>query len=60
MDTVAAFGIGALVAGKVAAKAGLFKLLIAGIVAGKKFIGMGLIALAALAKKVLGKKDENA
>ena len=60
MDTVAAYGIGALVAGKVAAKAGLFKLLIGGILAGKKFIAAGLLGLAALAKKVLGKKDENA
>jgi uncharacterized membrane-anchored protein len=58
IDTVAAFGIGALVAGKVAAKAGLFKLLIAGILAGKKFIAAGLLAVGALAKKLLGKKDD--
>jgi uncharacterized membrane-anchored protein len=58
MDTVAAFGIGALVAGKVAAKAGLFKLLIGGLLAGKKFIAAGLLALGALAKKLMGKKDE--
>ena len=38
LDKVAAYGIGALVAGKVAAKAGLFKGLFALLLAGKKFI----------------------
>ena len=51
MDKVAAYGIGALIAGKVAAKAGLFKLLLGAIIAGKKFVILGVIALGALLKK---------
>ncbi len=54
-DKVAAYGIGALVAGKVAAKAGLFKLLLAAIVAGKKFLVIALIAVAAFFKKMIGR-----
>lgn len=50
-DKVAAYGIGALIAGKVAAKVGLFKLLLGFILAGKKFIILGLIAAGALAAK---------
>jgi uncharacterized membrane-anchored protein len=41
-DRTAAYGIGALVAGKLAAKAGLFKLLLGALVAGKKFIFLAL------------------
>jgi uncharacterized membrane-anchored protein len=44
---VAAYGIGALVAGKLAAKAGLFKGLIALLIASKKFLIIGVVALAA-------------
>jgi uncharacterized membrane-anchored protein len=47
MDSVAAYGIGALVAGKLAAKAGLFKGLIALLIASKKFLIIGVVALAA-------------
>jgi uncharacterized membrane-anchored protein len=56
-DKVAAYGIGALVAGKLAAKAGLFKLLLAAVVAGKKFVIAGVIALLAVLKKVFGKRE---
>lgn len=42
-DRTAAYGIGALVAGKLAAKAGLFKLLLGALIAGKKLV---LVALA--------------
>ena len=45
-DKTAAYGIGALVAGKLAAKAGFFKIILAALLAGKKFV---LIALAAVA-----------
>ena len=50
-DKVAAYGIGALIAGKVAAKAGLFKLLLGFILAGKKFILLGLIVVGGLLAK---------
>ena len=59
-DRVAAYGIGALVAGKVAAKAGLFKGLLALLLAGKKFVVIGFLALAALARKLLGGGEEKA
>jgi uncharacterized membrane-anchored protein len=65
-DKVAAYGIGALVAGKVLAKAGLFKVLLGLLLAGKKFIFIGLIAVGVLLKKLFtGKsgdleKDETA
>lgn len=45
-DRTAAYGIGALVAGQMAAKAGFFKIIFAALLAGKKFV---LIALAAVA-----------
>ena len=55
-DKVAAYGIGALVAGGLAAKAGLFKVLIAGILAAKKLVLAGLIAVGAWFKARAGKK----
>ncbi len=50
-DKVATYGLAALVAGGVAAKAGLFKVLWVGLLAAKKFIVLGLIALAGAIKK---------
>ncbi|XXY50633.1 DUF2167 domain-containing protein [Sorangium sp. So ce269] len=50
IDQVAAYGIGALVAGKVAAKAGLFKGLLAVLLASKKLVVVGLMAVAGGAK----------
>jgi uncharacterized membrane-anchored protein len=44
-DKVATYGLAALVAGGIAAKAGFFKVLIAGILALKKFVIIGVIAL---------------
>lgn len=44
-DKVAAYGLGALILGGVAAKAGLFKGLIALIIAGKKFIIIAAVAI---------------
>ena len=51
-DRTAAYGIGALVAGKVAAKAGLFKLLFAALVAGKKFVLLALAGVAGVVAKL--------
>lgn len=53
-DKTAAYGLAALVAGGVAAKAGLFKLLFAGLLAAKKFVIIGVLALVAFVKKLLG------
>lgn len=54
LDTVAAYGIGGLIAGKVAAKAGLFVLL----AKGWKLVVAGLIALFAGARAFFGRKKE--
>jgi uncharacterized membrane-anchored protein len=53
-DKLAAYGIAALVAGGVAAKAGLFGKLLALLIAGKKLVILLLVALAAGFKKILG------
>ena len=56
-DRMAAYGLGALVAGGIAAKAGFFAKLGALLLAFKKFIVMGLVALGAfLAKLFRGRK----
>ncbi len=63
VDKVAAYGIGALIAGKIAVKAGLFKLLLGALIAGKKFVIVALVAIAAFLKKLLsgrGKEEEAA
>lgn len=57
-DKVAAYGIGALVAGKVAAKVGFFKLVLGFILAGKKFLILALVPVAALVKKLFSGKSE--
>jgi uncharacterized membrane-anchored protein len=54
-DKVAAYGIAALVAGGIAAKAGLFKVLWIGLLAFKKFIIIGAIALSGLAVRLYKK-----
>lgn len=56
LDKVAAYGIGGLIAGKMAAKAGFFKVLIGILMAGKKFVLIGLVALGALLKNMMGRK----
>lgn len=58
IDEVAAYGVGALIAGKVAAKAGLFKGLIALLLASKKLLVIAGIALFAAIKGLLGRKQE--
>lgn len=57
-DKVAAYGIAALVAGGVAAKMGLFAKLFALLIAFKKFIIIGLIALGVGIKKLLGMRKK--
>jgi uncharacterized membrane-anchored protein len=54
-DKVASYGIAALVAGGVAAKLGLFKGLWVAILAAKKFVIIGFVALAAWLRKLFGK-----
>jgi uncharacterized membrane-anchored protein len=59
-DKTAAYGIAALVAGGVAAKAGMFAKLFAALLAAKKLIIAGVIALGALLAKLFKKKKEAA
>jgi uncharacterized membrane-anchored protein len=56
VDKVAVYGIGALVAGKLAAKVGLFKLLLPALVAAKKLVIVGVVALAAFFRRLFGRK----
>jgi uncharacterized membrane-anchored protein len=53
-DRAAAYGIAGLIAGKAAAKAGLFKVILAGLVASKKLIAGLVVAAGAMLKKMLG------
>jgi uncharacterized membrane-anchored protein len=59
-DKVATYGLAALVAGGIGAKAGLFKALWIGILAFKKFAIVGVIALGALVKKLFERRKEAA
>jgi uncharacterized membrane-anchored protein len=56
-DKAAQYGVAGLVAGALATKAGLFKGLIALLIAGKKLVIVGIVALGAMFKKFFGKKD---
>jgi uncharacterized membrane-anchored protein len=56
-DKVAAYGLAALVAGGIAAKAGLFKVLWVGLLAFKKFIIIGFIAAVSFLKRLFGRKQ---
>lgn len=56
-DKVATYGLAALVAGGVAAKMGLFKGLLVALVAAKKFIILGAIAVAGFFKKLFKGKQ---
>jgi uncharacterized membrane-anchored protein len=60
VDKLAAYGIGALIAGKVAAKVGLFKLLLGGLLALKKFAVLGLVALVAFLRRLFKLKKDAA
>lgn len=57
-DKVATYGLAALVAGGVAAKAGFFKVIWLGILAFKKFIVIGAIAIGAFIKKLFNRRAE--
>jgi len=56
-DKVAAYGIGALVAGAIAAKAGLFAKLFALLLAFKKVLIAGVIAIGAVLRKIFSRKQ---
>ena len=59
VDKVAAYGIGALIAGKVAAKAGFFKVIGIFLLKGWKIIALALVGIGAFLKKVFfGDKKE--
>ena len=53
-DKAAAYGIGGLILGATAAKAGLFKLIWVALLASKKLVLAGLVALGAFLKKIFG------
>jgi uncharacterized membrane-anchored protein len=55
-DKVAKYGIAALIAGGVAAKAGLFKVLLAALIGLKKLLVVALAAMAAFFRKLMGRK----
>lgn len=55
-DKVAKYGVAALVAGGIAAKAGLFKGFWLALLAAKKFIIIGVAAVAAWFRKIFGKR----
>jgi uncharacterized membrane-anchored protein len=57
-DKTAAYGIGALVAGKMAAKAGLFKIIFAALLAGKKFVLLALAGVVGVLWKLLRRNKE--
>ena len=56
-DKVAAYGLAALVLGGIAAKAGFFKLLLVGLLAAKKFVILGAVAVASFAKRLFKRKS---
>jgi len=57
-DKAAAYGVAGLVIGATAAKAGLFKVLWVGILAFKKLIIAGIVALGGVLKKLFGQRSE--
>lgn len=57
-DKVATYGIGALVAGKVAAKVGFFKGILLALLAGKKFVFLALAGIATFLGKLFKRKKE--
>jgi uncharacterized membrane-anchored protein len=56
-DKLATYGIGALIAGKVASKAGLFKLLLGAVMAAKKLVVAIAIAAVALLRKLFRRRE---
>lgn len=58
-DKVAVYGIAALVAGGIAAKAGFFKVLLVGLLAAKKFIILGAIGASVYIKKFFARNKDS-
>lgn len=58
-DKLAAYGLAALVAGGIAAKAGLFAKIGLLLLAAKKFVVLAVVAIGAAIKKLFGGKDKN-
>ena len=58
IDKVAAYGIAGLVAGSLLAKGGMLKVILAAIIAGKKFVILGVVAIRALLAKFLRGRSE--
>ena len=59
VDEVAAYGIGGLIAGKVLAKTGFFAVILAFLVKAKKLLILGVVALVAIGRKLLGGRGGN-
>lgn len=59
IDEVAAYGIGGLIAGKVLAKAGFFAVILKFLVAAKKLLLVGLVAIGVAIKSFFGRKKSN-
>lgn len=59
IDQVAAYGIGGLIAGKVAAKVGLWAAFVKILLAAKKFVLLGVVGLIAGIKAFLGRRKRN-
>ena len=57
-DKVAAYGVAALVLGGIAAKAGFFKLLIPVLLAAKKFLVIGVVAVVSFFKRIFGRGEK--
>ena len=57
LDEVAAYGLGGLVLGKMALKTGLIAGVLKFLVAFKKFILIGLVAIVAFGRRLLGRKE---
>lgn len=57
-DNLAAYGIGALVAGKIAAKVGLFKLILGALIAAKKLVVVAVVAVGGFLARLFGRKKD--
>ena len=55
-DKAATYGVAGLVAGAIATKAGFFKLLLAGLIAAKKLVIVGGVAVVAFFKRLMGRE----
>lgn len=57
-DNLAAYGIGALVAGKIAAKVGFFKLILGALLAAKKLVIVAVVAVGGFIARLFGRKKD--